>query len=79
MSDFRFQQSKSFEENSQAFLDELETQDSELANILRQNWDQMLAIVTDGQSSSSDRTEFNRAIGTALDALLLDTDAEVTL
>lgn len=76
MPGFQFDQSKTFEENCQVFVDELETRDAELASILRENWDQLLTVVQSGESSSRNRADFNAAISTALDELIheLETD-----
>ena len=48
MSDFIFDDSKRFADNSTAFLESIQEIDPEMAMLLKANWDQLLAIVCDG-------------------------------
>ena len=70
MTDLRFDDTKTFEENCDAFLATLEGIDAEMAAILRENWDALVAVVCEGERDSKARGAFNSAIATALDALL---------
>ncbi len=76
MPGFQFDQSKTFEENCQAFIDELETRDAELAAVLRENWDQLMTIVQGGESSSRNRADFNAVISAALDELIHEPETD---
>lgn len=66
----RFDDSNSFNTNCEEFLTILETVDAEMAGILRDNWDTLLAIVSEGGRNTRTRSEFNTSIATALDALV---------
>ena len=70
MADFRFDDSKKFAENCESFLATLEPVDAEMASILRDNWESLVAVVREGERDSRARGEFNAAIATALDALV---------
>jgi hypothetical protein len=65
----RFDEAKSFTENCEAFLASIKAVDSEMAAILRDNWDSLVAVVRNGDRDSKARSEFNAAIAKALDAL----------
>lgn len=67
--EFKFDGTKSFDENFAAFLDALDGIDKEMAAILRANAPALAAIVRDGERDASARATFNAAIATALDAL----------
>ena len=67
--EFRFDATKSFEENFAAFLDVLDNVDEQMAAILRANAPALMAIVRDGERDASARAAFNAAIATALDTL----------
>lgn len=67
MTDLRFDDTKTFEENCDAFLATLEATDTEMAAILRENWDALVAVVCEGERDLKARGEFNSAIATALD------------
>lgn len=70
MADFRFDDAKSFAENCDAFLTTLEAIDAEMASILRDNWDALVAVVREGERDSKARGEFNASIATALDTFV---------
>ena len=70
MADFRFYESKSFAENSEAFLEVLKSDDPEMAAILRDNWDALVAVVHEGERDLKKRRELNTNIASALDALV---------
>lgn len=70
MADFRFDDTKSFGENCEAFLTTLYAVDAEMASVLRDNWDALVAVVRESERDSKARSEFNTAIATALDALI---------
>ena len=76
MSDFNFDDSKRFADNCAMFLESVEEIDTEMAALLKANWNKLLAVVIDGERKSKDRTAFNEAIATALDDFLTQ-DAEV--
>ena len=69
MSDFRFDSTRSFDENCEAFLAALDAVDAEMAAILRANEDALGAIVREGERDPKARAEFNDAVMAALDAL----------
>ena len=66
----RFDQNKSFAENSEAFLEAVSAQDPEMAAILRANWDALLAIVREGEKEYAARRSFNASVASALDAFV---------
>ena len=70
MADVRFDESKSFEENCEAFLEALESDSPEMAAILRDNWDALVAVVHEGNRDLGARGEFNAKVAIALDALV---------
>lgn len=70
MADFRFDESKSFAENCEAFLEVLKSDDPEMAAILRDNWDALVAVVHEGERDLKTRRELNTNIASALDALV---------
>ena len=57
-------------DNCGAFLDSLEKIDADMAVILRDNWDALVAVVRKGERDSKARGEFNSKVATALDSLL---------
>jgi len=77
MTDFTFDGSKRFPENCAEFLKSTEDIDPEMANLLKANWDKLLAVVHDGERDAVARTTFNEGIAAALDHLLTqETDEE---
>lgn len=70
MTNFIFDASKRFPDNSVAFLESIKDIDFEMASILEQNWDKLLAVVIEGERDTKARTTFNEAIAIALDGLL---------
>lgn len=75
---FAFDGTKLFDDNFQAFLEELEAVDKEMAAILRANADALAKVVRDGDRDSNARAAFNTEIAKALDALVAppaDSDA----
>jgi hypothetical protein len=66
---FAFDGSKSFDENFEALLAELKSDDEEMANILRANAVAIAKVVRDGERDASARAAFNAEIAKALDAL----------
>ena len=69
-SNFRFDQNKSFAENSEAFLEAVSTDDPDMAAILRANWDGLIAIYREGERSYDARKRFNASVASALNALV---------
>ena len=69
MQDFRFDDSKSFAENCEAFLETLDSSDPDMAKILCDNWDALVVIVREGERGSKARGEFNVKVASALDVL----------
>ncbi|MCB9992249.1 MAG: hypothetical protein H6873_01180 [Hyphomicrobiaceae bacterium] len=77
MTDFTFDGSKRFPENCSEFLESVKDSDPEMAEILKANWEKLLAVVHDGERDTKARTSFNEAIAAALDELLTqDTEEE---
>jgi len=70
MSDFTFDGSKRFPENCAKFLESVKDIDPEMTEILKANWDKLLAVVREGERDTKARTTFNEAIAAALDDLL---------
>ncbi len=68
MADFRFDESKSFERNCETFLEAIKADDPEMAAILHDNWDALVAVVRAGERDSKARGEFNAKVAAALDA-----------
>ena len=69
MTDLQFDNTKTFEGNCDAFLAMLESIDAEMATILRENWEALVALVYEGGRDQRARRGFNSAIATALDTL----------
>jgi hypothetical protein len=69
MPDFRFDESKGFEENCEAFLQAVKEGDPEMADILRNNWKSLIAIVREGERDAKARGDFNSNVAAALDAI----------
>ena len=66
---YLFDDSKSFSENCQAFLETVKSDDPEMAAILRDNWDALGAVVREGERDLKARGEFNSDVAAALDSL----------
>ena len=71
---FRFDEGKRFSTNCEAFLEAIKTDNPEMAAILLDNWDALVAVVRDGERDSKARGEFNSAVVSALDSLVKSTD-----
>ena len=69
----RFDDTSSFKDNCEVFLTRIEAIDSEMASILRDNWDSLGAVVRKGERDLRARSELNETIATALDALVAPT------
>lgn len=67
---FVFDASKSFGDNFESLLKDLESVDKEMAAILRSNADALASIVRDGERDANARSAFNTEIAKALDALV---------
>lgn len=61
---------KSFDDNFDAFLAELNSVDKEMADILRANADLLAEVVHSGERNSNARAAFNTEIAKALDAFV---------
>lgn len=66
----RFDEAMNFKDNCAALLESLEEVDTDMATILRDNWDALVAIVLEGERDSKVRGEFNAKVAAALDAFL---------
>jgi hypothetical protein len=66
----RFDEAKSFSDDCRAFLASLEKVDSDMAVILRDNWDALVTVVREGERDSKARGEFNSKVASALESLL---------
>lgn len=71
MTNFRFDEGKTFPQNCKMFLDEIQSNDPEMAAILRENWDMLVAIAHDGERDQKKRSEFNTNVASLLDSLAL--------
>ena len=67
---FRFDDSKSVEENYEAFLTATKADDPEMAAILSANWAALVASVRLGERDLKARSEVNAKIASALDDLV---------
>lgn len=77
MADFTFDGKKRFPENCAEFSESVKDIDPEMAEILKTNWDKLLAVVHEGERDTKTRTTFNEAVAIALDELLTqETDEE---
>lgn len=74
---FTFDGSKSFDENFEAFLTELESVDKEMAAIPRSNAAALANVVRDGERDANARAAFNTEIAKALDALVALADDDL--
>ena len=68
MADFRFDEGKNFAQNCEDFLEAIEADDPEMAAILRDNWDGLVAVVCAGERDLKARGEFTAKVASALDA-----------
>jgi hypothetical protein len=68
---FRFDEAKSFSENCEAFLLSLGEIDADMAVILRDNWDALVAIVRDGERDAKARGALNTKVAMALDSFAM--------
>ena len=75
-SNLRFDEARGFSENSRAFLARLKNVDADMALILRDNWDALVAVVREGERGSKAREEFNSKVASALDSLLKPAEAK---
>ena len=66
----RFDEARSFSTNCGAFLASLDKVDEDMAAILRDNWDLLVAVVRQGERDAKTRGEFNSKVAAALDSLL---------
>ena len=71
MENFRFEENKTFAGNCEALLELLLADDAEMATILRDNWETLVAVVREGKRDMDLRREFNSAISLALDSLVV--------
>ena len=69
MPDSLFDDSKSFAENCQAFLEAVKSDDPEMATILRDNWETLVAVVREGERDLKVRGAFNTEVAAMLDSL----------
>jgi hypothetical protein len=69
MSDFRFDGTKPFSDNFEAFLQEVERGDAEMGKILRDNAALLASIMAEGERDAKKRAAFNVSVLKALDAL----------
>lgn len=76
-SSFAFDATKSFDDNFEALLVELESVDKEMAAILRANAPALAKVVRDGERDSSARAAFNTEVAKALDTLVVPATGDV--
>jgi hypothetical protein len=69
MTEFRFEDTKLFADNFEAFLLEVDRGDAEMGKILRDNAALLSSIMTEGERESKKRVAFNASVLKALDAL----------
>ena len=69
MPEFLFDDRKSFTANCQVFLAKVESDDPEMAAILRDHWDELVAVVQEGQRDLRRRGAFSAKVVAVLDAL----------
>jgi hypothetical protein len=68
--DFNFDEEKSFSENREAFLLNLDNIDADLTAILRDNLNVLATVVREGERDLRARNEFNSAVVSSLDSLI---------
>lgn len=68
---FTFDASKTFDDNFEILLGELESVDKDMAAILRANATTLANVVRDGERDSNARSAFNAEVAKALDALVV--------
>lgn len=76
MPEVQFNDSKSFDENVEAFLQSMESSDAEFGKILRDNIDCLKGAFDDSTRRAA-RNRFNTNIVAALDEIFADDDEEV--
>ena len=69
MSDLRFDSTKPFSDNLEAFVQEVERGDAEMGKILRDNAALLANIMAEGERDTKKRAAFNISVLKALDAL----------
>lgn len=67
MTGFHLDQEKGFEQNCDGFLEAIAADDPEMAAILRDNWDALVAVLRAGERDSKARGQFNAKVASALD------------
>jgi hypothetical protein len=70
VTDYRFDEAKSFDENFEAFLEYLTAAEPDMAQILREHAGLLASVVRDGERDAKKRGVFNTSILAALDAAL---------
>lgn len=69
MTTFRFNDTKGFDANIEAFLDHMDVDDPEMADILRAHVSKLKGATDDTRRRAA-RIDFNASVSTDLDALL---------
>jgi hypothetical protein len=69
MSGFSFDETKTFSENFEAFLNEVERGDAEMGKILRDNAALLSSIIVEGERDTKKRAAFNASVLRALDSI----------
>lgn len=64
-----FDEAKSFADNCDAFLSSLAILDEDMASILRDHWNVLIAVVREGERDSKARAQFNAEVASALDSM----------
>ena len=70
MPNFHFNDDKGFSENCDVFFEVINASDPEMAAVLRDNWDALVAAVREGERDPQARREFNSTVASALDSLV---------
>jgi hypothetical protein len=75
MANFEFDDSKSFEDNLDAFITEMEDVDSKMAAILKANITKLFAMTVNGPPDRKARAAFNEAVLAELEQILANPEA----
>lgn len=70
MTNFHFDEHKSFVENCEAFLEAIKIDDPEMATILRDNWHALGTLIREEERDLRARGKLNAKIAKALDDLV---------
>lgn len=77
MTAFRFDESKGFDQNLEAFLDHMASKDPQMEAIFRAHVAKLKGVIDDARRRAV-RSEFNVSVKSSLDELLASSEKEVS-